>query len=250
MSSYLGLILALVLLFFPAQAKEPPIPRPVGPVNDFANVISPEYEKRLESFLVEVFHRTGVSIIILTMPHISGMDHNEYANLVFNKWGIGRKGEDKGILIFLTIKERKMRIETGYGIEETLPDGLVGEIRDKYMLPYFRKNQFDQGLYEGVKAIAAVLEKKELPLKASEEKEAPQGALPVIFMISMLAITAIIIISMVARTHGQGRYGRYPWGRTYIPIGGGFGGSFGGFGGGFGGFGGGSSGGGGAGGSF
>ena len=64
---------------------------------------------------------------------------NLYANGLYKAWGIGKKGEDKGVLIFFTLKERKIRIETGYGVEGILPDGLVGEILDKYFCRNLRR---------------------------------------------------------------------------------------------------------------
>ena len=67
--------------------------------------------------------------------------------------GIGKKGEDKGVLIFVAVKERKFRIETGYGVEEVLPDGLVGEIRDRYAIPFLRKGDYGRGLLKTVSAI-------------------------------------------------------------------------------------------------
>ena len=69
-------------------------------------------------------------MVVVTMPDVGGAEYNDYANRLYSAWGIGKKGEDKGVLIFVTIKERKMRIETGYGVEGILPDGLAGEVRD------------------------------------------------------------------------------------------------------------------------
>ena len=72
-------------------------------------------------------------------------EYNLYANGLYKAWGIGKKGEDKGVLIFLTVKERKIRIETGYGVEGILPDGLVGEILDKYVVPFLKEGNYGKG---------------------------------------------------------------------------------------------------------
>ena len=110
-------------------------PKRQGLINDFANVISPEHEQRLTQVTDELLRKTDVPVVVVTMSDIGGEDYNEYANRLYAAWGIGKKGEDRGVLVFVTLKERKMRIETGYGIEGLIPDGLAGEIRDQYFTP-------------------------------------------------------------------------------------------------------------------
>ncbi|MFN3534066.1 MAG: TPM domain-containing protein, partial [Desulfatiglandales bacterium] len=152
---------------------------------------------------------------------------------------IGKKGEDKGVLIFLTLKERKMRIETGYGVEGILPDGLVGEIRDRYMIPYFKENRFGEGLIAGVEAISKVLQEGGLP-KKTKKKGLPNG------LLLTGILFGLILLPLIFRSRSLQRRGAFGF-PIYV---GGFGSRGGAFGGGFGGFGGGMSGGGGAGGSF
>jgi uncharacterized protein len=132
------LLLTLIVSAMGFAAEE--FPKPKGLVNDFANVISHLEEQRLLEVTGELLKRTEVPIVVVTMPEIGGEDYNEYANRLYEAWGIGKKGEDKGILLFVTIKERKMRIEIGYGLEGLIPDGLAGQIRDQFMTPYLRQN--------------------------------------------------------------------------------------------------------------
>ncbi|MFH1243211.1 MAG: TPM domain-containing protein [Pseudomonadota bacterium] len=236
---------------------ERPFPRPTGLVNDFANVIPPPYKQRLTALTGELLEKTGVPVVVVTMPDIGGAEYNDYANRLYSSWGIGKKGQDKGVLIFVTIKERKMRIETGYGVEGILPDGLAGEIRDRYMLPYLKENKFGEGLLKGTLAVAQVIAKSEgVRLKGEVSSEEPEkkpsglSFLPIVFI--------LIVFLLISRSRGGswlfflpllfGLGGGSGHGSRYSSRG--FGGSFGGFGGGFGGFGGGMSGGGGAGGGF
>ncbi|NVL89464.1 MAG: TPM domain-containing protein [Desulfobacterales bacterium] len=231
-------------------------PKPRGLVNDFANVIPPHYQEKLLRVTGELLRKTGVPVVVVTMPEIGGEDYNEYANRLYAAWGIGKKGEDRGVLIFVTIKERKMRIETGYGIEGIIPDGLAGEIRDQYIVPYLKQNQFGEGLLNGTLAIAGLIAKDagvslsgEVPVRRPVKKGA--GLSSLLFMLFFLLLLfsmgrrrgglfPLLLLMFMGRGIGYGGgYGR-----------GGFGGSFGSFGGGFGGFGGGFSGGGGAGGGF
>ena len=71
-------------------------PRPVGAVNDFAGVISQRYSQSMESLAREVLIKTGTSVVVVTMKDIGGDDPGDYANRLYEAWGIGKKGEDKG----------------------------------------------------------------------------------------------------------------------------------------------------------
>ncbi len=228
-------------------------PKPIGAVNDFARVIPPEYKNRMESLAREVLEKTGTAIVVATVETIGENELNDYVNSLYKAWGIGKKGEDKGVLIFLTVKERKFRIETGYGVEGILPDGLVGEIRDRYAIPYFRKGDFGQGLSNTVIAVASVVAKAAnvsitggVPVAQPEERKVRQRG-----SVWPLIILVLIVVALLATRQGRAML---PWLLFFAFTGrggGGGGGGFGSFGGGgFGGFGGGESGGGGAGGDF
>ncbi|NVM20935.1 MAG: TPM domain-containing protein [Desulfobacterales bacterium] len=254
------LVLITVLLFTLAcpiaSHATDAFPKPQGLVNDFADVIPVQYEQKLVQVTGELLRNTGVPVAVVTMPDIGGEDYNEYANRLYAAWGIGKKGEDRGVLIFVTIKERKMRIETGYGIEGLIPDGLAGEIRDRYIVPYLKQNRFGEGLLSGTLAIAQIIAKDagvrltgQVPVKRPARRGSGLSALVFIFLFLLVLFSMgrrrgglwplLLLLFMGRRVGYGGGYGR-----------GGFGGSFGGFGGGFGGFGGGLSGGGGAGGGF
>ncbi len=243
----------VALLLMPAVTMaERPFPKPMGLVNDFANVIPPSYEAKIKAITYELLQKTGVPVVVVTMPDIGGAEYNDYVNRLYSAWGIGKKGVDKGVLIFVTIKERKMRIETGYGVEGILPDGLVGEIRDKYMLPFFKKNEFGPGMLNGTVAIASIIAKSEgvtlsgKPAMQRPPRRSSRG----------ISIVPIIVIFLIMMFVSRRRGGSWIFFLPFFFGGGGFGGryssggGFGSFGGGFGGFGGGMSGGGGAGGSF
>ncbi|MBW1850417.1 MAG: TPM domain-containing protein [Deltaproteobacteria bacterium] len=246
----LSLILISLVLFCGCAQAEGAFPKPRGPVNDFADVIDTGYEQKIRVITNELYQKTGIPVVIVTMPDIEGYEYNDYATRLYEKWGIGKKGEDAGVLIFVTIKERKMRIETGYGVEGILPDGLCGEIRDRYMLPYLKENRYGEGLLNGTIAVARVIAKHsgvkltgQTPLKRGTGKRTGLSFLPLIliliFIFSSRRRGGSWLLLPLLLAGGGGRYAS-----------GGFGGSFGGFGGGFGGFGGGMSGGGGAGGGF
>ncbi len=249
----LGFVCAVFLLgAITATRAETPIPKPSGLVNDFAGILSPPYRENLVRLTDELFQKTGIPVVVVTIPDLGGAEYNEYANRIFNEWGIGKKGEDKGVLIFVAVKERKMRIETGYGVEGILPDGLVGEIRDRYMIPYLKKNDFNEGLLNGTRAIAQILaDDAGVTLNGeTAPRPAKKGNTTPLFLPFIFFILFFFFLALRKRRGTGLAWGPFLLGGGRSPQSGGFGSSFGGFGGGFGGFGGGMSGGGGAGGSF
>jgi len=109
-----GLVFLLTLLVVTAvQAAERPFPKPKGPVNDFANVIPSAYEQKMTGITTELYRKTGTAVVIVTMPDIGGAEYNDYATRLYSAWGIGKKGEDKGVLIFVTVKEHRDRVWRG-----------------------------------------------------------------------------------------------------------------------------------------
>lgn len=258
------LILVLLLLglflgfsFSPALALEFPPSR--GAVNDFANIIPESDRRAMENLAREVLAKTGASLVVATFRTMDGRDIESFATDLFQAWGIGKKGEDRGLLMMVALKERRFRIETGYGLEGILPDGMLGRIRDAYFLPYFKSGKFGPGFANGMAAIAAVIAKDagvELtgviqPRSAKRSGKAGLGGAG-FFLIMIIWF----VMSMVARSRYRGRRGGGSlWLLPFLLMGGGSGrsgggGGFGGFGGGFGGFGGGMSGGGGVSGGF
>ena len=153
-----ALIALFALLFFahPAPGLEA-LPKPEGRVNDYARVISPEYRQKLQALIAEIEAKTSVEIAVVTMESIAPHDEISYARLLFDNWKIGKKGKDNGILVLLAVKERRWRIEAGYGVEGILPDGKCGEIGRGYMVPLFKQGKYAEGLYGGTAAIADII---------------------------------------------------------------------------------------------
>lgn len=211
---------------------------PFGAVNDFASVIPHEYKIKMEELSREVLKKTGTAIVVATFETIGENDINEFSNKLYELWGIGKKGEDKGILIVLAIKERKIRVETGYGIEGILPDGLVGNILDNYAISHLKRGDYGLALYSCMLAFAKVLEKEKEIQHQKKRASKNKGTI----FVFLLPLVIFLILSLLQNRMIRRRL------RGPIFFGGWMGGpyGFGPFGGGFGGFGGGLSGGGGA----
>jgi uncharacterized protein len=244
-----------------AQAQSPAPPGLTGPVNDFANVIAPAQEQELERRILALQKASGDVVVVATVPSIEPYsDITEYAVRMFENGGrgIGQKGKDNGALIVVAMKERKVRIEVGYDLEEFITDAFAGETIREVMTPQFQNNAYGAGLVAGTtRIINRVASRRGVELtdvpRERQPIQAPRG-----FGSWKLILLAWIIIMILSnrRRRRRGRWGRGPWSGWNSgvgPFGGGFGGGFGGFGGGgggggggFGGFGGGRSGGGGA----
>jgi uncharacterized protein len=229
------LFLTLIFIGVAVFARAEKVPQPIGWVNDFAQVLDAGTKDKLNTLITELEEKTTTEIAVVTIASIAPYDEKEYARMLFDQWQPGKKVKDNGVLILLAVKERRWRIETGYGVEGILPDGLCGDIGRTYMVPYFKSGDYSNGLYQGTNAIAAVIAKNAHVnltglIDSGEPQEKSSEASPLVFVF-MIVIGAFIIIA-----------GYYGGGYS-----GGFGGSSGG---GFGGFGGGGGGGGGAGGGF
>ena len=221
-------------------------PQPRGAVSDFAEIIPASDESRISSLCAQVEEKTMAEIAIVTMPDIGGESEEIYATELFKAWGIGKKEKDNGILLFLTLAERRFRIETGYGLEGILPDGLLGQIADQKIIPFLRQGQYGQGFYSGTVAIAEIIA-ADAGIQLALEGPAPTP--PSVDGTSRAFRIPVFLIILIIFMIFGGRLGLLP----LLLLGGmprgrgSFGGGFqgGGFSGGFGGFGGGMSGGGG-----
>lgn len=150
------LFLLLWVLVLPIQAQVQ-YPEPQGWVNDFANVLAPQTKEQLNNLIADVEKQTTAEIAVVTVESTAPLTPKQYATELLNRWKVGKKGKDNGVLILLAVKDRRIEIETGYGVEGILPDGKVGEIIRTYMVPYFKNNRWGEGLIAGTQQIARVI---------------------------------------------------------------------------------------------
>ncbi len=150
--------LALALLFATFGALAADVPYLSGRVVDDAEILSPAARADLAAKLKAHEDKTTNQVVVLTVPTIGSESIEEYANQVFTQWKLGQKGKDNGVLVVVAPKDRKMRIEVGYGLEGTLTDAMAARIIRNEMTPKFKNQDYDGGIGSGVSAIVALLE--------------------------------------------------------------------------------------------
>lgn len=239
-----------------AQFDIPKKPSFQTSVYDYANILGADKAK-LEEKLIRYSDSTSTQIVVVTVPTINGEDIGLLAPKWGHAWGVGQEKEDNGVFILLAVKERKIWIAPGYGVEDRLTAGINGELIRNIIIPEFKAGNYYQGLDKGADAIFDVLKGKyKGTRKGSNGGESNSGGL-VVFIIIFIVILFILSKNKNNRNGGN-RGGGLDLSDIIILSslgrgGGGFGGSSGGGfgGGGFGGgFGGGGFSGGGAGGSW
>ncbi len=242
----------IILLFMGISLYGQKLPKPRGYVNDFAGVIDAGSKNQMEIIIQSLKQKTGAEIAVVSVDTIAPYGTiEEYSIDLATEWGIGKEGEDTGVLILLAMAEGRIKLEVGYGLEGIIPDGLAGEIRDKSILPSLSAGNYGAGLLKGVQAVTGIIAKEyDVDIDSSyvsESRKYTQRGIPglsrliYIFLILFLLGGRFLLWPLLF-VGGISRRGFY---------GGGFGAggsSFGG--GGFSGFGGGGFGGGGASGSF
>ncbi len=240
-------------------AEIPNKPVPAKLVNDFAGVLNSSEKNQLENTLVQFARETSTQIVIVTVKDLEGYDRADYAQRLGEKWGVGQKGKDNGLVILLKPKEGNSKgqiyISSGYGLEGVLPDAVLNStVIDYEMMPHFKENNYYQGLAAGIKVIMDI-SRDEYTAEQYQEYYAKQndGVVPGIIFFILIFILVMGLRGRRNRVYSPGK--SLPF---WIAMGMMSGrsshhGSFGNFSsgsGGFGGFGGGSFGGGGAGGSW
>lgn len=259
------------------SCAEMQFPAYTGFVNDLAKVIDAQNTEKLNILANKLKENTGAELAVVTIKSTYPLDPKSYATQLFEKWGIGKKEKDNGLLVLFVKKERRVEVEVGYGLEGIITDGFVGEVLDKYAVPQFKEQDYGRGLY-----LASLAFYDRITKDYSSRPQSKLEQINLNIYSILLAVSVIIVVFLLALMGGTifgaavsgiigGVIGYFVAGVGGVVIGffmglilstggyyggfggwggGGFGGGGFGEGGGFGGFGGGRSGGGGAGRSF
>lgn len=246
------LFLGLNLLIFAQNI--PAKPSILYPVYDQANLLNATEEEMLNQKLIKFADSTSTEIEVIIIPTTGGEDVNYLATMYGEKWGIGEKTQDNGIVFLIAVDDRTMSIQQGRGVEQYLTASVAGQILDYIVTPNFKQGLYYDGINRGTTAIMETVQGKFKPIVQPDSGE---GGLNILQLL-IIAFVIMIILSFLFRNRGGGggnydddddvilsRRGRRTYPGGFFPFPGSFGGGGGGFGGGsgggFGGFGGGGS---------
>ncbi|MBO6200812.1 MAG: TPM domain-containing protein, partial [Chryseobacterium sp.] len=235
-------------LFIKAQLV-PEKPAVLYPVYDKANLLSASEKDALNQKLIKFSDSTSTEIEVIILPTTNGEDVNYLATMYGEKWGIGQKGVDNGVVFLIATEDHTMSIQQGRAVEQYLTASVAGQILDYLVTPSFKKGEWYNGIDQGTSAIMEAVQGKFKPIVKKQNKD---GGISIGSLV-LIVIVIIILLSIINKNNGGNnddddytlsRKGSRRYGGGFFPFPGSFGGGgFGGgsSGGGFGGFGGGGS---------
>lgn len=248
-------LLSIIIFFLVTVTFSHAISIPEKPDNyvvDLAGIIDNNTETKLNRYLGELEDKTTAQLAVLTIKSLEGESIEDFSiTVAHDKWKLGQKEKDNGVLLLISVKDRKYRIEVGYGLEGVLPDSLVGSIGRDYLVPFFKKGDYAKGIYAATLAIVneiasesgtqiTGMPKLKRSVQSVQRGEAPgfiKKIVSLLFFIIILFLfiknpRLLLVLFLFSSMGGRSS----SWGG-----GGGFGGGSGGFSGGGGGFGGGGA---------
>jgi uncharacterized protein len=175
-------------------------------VTDMPGALRAETVARLNSTIGDLERANGTEMAVVVITSLDGLSVEEATVALFELWGIGKKNKDNGLLLLWSTGDRRVRVEVGYGLEGTLPDGKVGAILDTYVIPKFKAGDFDQGLIDGVDALGRVVRAEPVALMSpqSESYEPSSWGIG-----TVLAGVASAVATAIGSITGFRRWRRY-----------------------------------------
>jgi uncharacterized protein len=183
-------------------------------VNDFSGLLNPGNLQKLESKLQSFYYETSTQIYVVILDDLGGYDISDFAFQLGEKWGVGTKGKDNGIVILLNPSADRMHgaafVATGYGLEQAVPDAIANRLVDLEMVPFFREQKY----YEGLEAATNTIIELTRGEYTAEKYLASRGKTPPFLEFLIPLIILIIIISVA----GARKSRSYSVGRNNIPF--------------------------------
>lgn len=177
--------------------------KPSGFLNDYAGILTATQRNEIENYLRKIEKETTNEIAVVILKSLNGRNLEEYANEIFNEWKIGKKGKDNGVLILISMAERKIRIEVGYGLEPYLTDATCGRIIRRVMAPEFRKGNFYKGIKKSIEVIDKITRGEKVAYVGKENPPPPPSFLIfwfgilLFFAFGILGILGVVIQTLV-----------------------------------------------------
>ncbi len=174
-------------------------------MTDTAALLAPAEAQRLEARLAERERATGAQMVIAIFQSLEGENLEDFGIRLAERWRVGQKSLDNGVILIVFAKDRKLRFEVGYGLEPVIPDAEAGRIIREVIGPRFRERRYAQGLEDAVTAVFARVESRGAPPPPARRDG---GGLPVVGIVILGAIIAFIVLA-----RARGRQGAYTSGR-------------------------------------
>ncbi|OGX23738.1 MAG: hypothetical protein A2787_00655 [Omnitrophica WOR_2 bacterium RIFCSPHIGHO2_01_FULL_48_9] len=213
--------------------------QPAGYVNDYAGLIDPSDRTVITDSLRELEEKTTAQVAVVTVKTTQPETIQQFSVRLFDRWKIGQKGKDNGVLVAVAVEDREAWITTGYGLEGALPDVICSKIVRDIMIPDFRNGRYSDGIRKGLGAVIGLIAKEYNVTVTGQqdysfEKTDDQELLYVyiVFFIILLFLIFFNKSNGLFWYGSSGGYGGKGYGGGWSSGGGGFGGGFGGFGGG------------------
>lgn len=200
--SYISLLLCLLIGNIVNAQEFPERPNPPRLVNDMAGIFSPDQSQMLERKLNDYNDSTSTQIAVVTMQSTGDYEIKDYAQRLAQQWGIGQKGKNNGIMLLVAVEDRKVTIQTGYGMEGTVTDAGTKRIIEEIIKPYFKEKRYFEGIDEGTNAII-LLAKGEFKADPKSKKK----GLPKQLILLFLIVIVIMIINAFKNKGGKGGNG-------------------------------------------
>ncbi len=202
-------VLVLAAFVAPAAALGAEVPpSPAGRVTDLAGLLSPDQRRALEERLAAFERETTHQVAVLTIPSLEGEPLEPFSHRVATTWKLGRAGVDNGVLLLIAARDRKVRIEVGYGLEPSLPDGLAGAIIRESIAPRFRQSDFAGGINAALDRIFAATRGADLSAVAVRRAMEARRSFG-----SRLALYALVAFGLFGLAHfaAQRFMGKWFW---------------------------------------
>lgn len=159
-------------------------------VSDPTSILAPAATDTINAILGRLEKSTGIETAVVMLPSIGENDIFDFSTSLFRKWGIGKKKSDNGLLILFVMDQHKVRFSTGYGIEGTMTDAMSKRIQMQYMVPAFKRSDWNKGMVDGVRAAAKVLDGSMEPEAADSDTDTSD------LLFSIGIIIGVILLAM------------------------------------------------------
>lgn len=170
-------------------------------VSDPTSILSPAATDTINAILGRLEKSTGIETAVVMLPSIGENDIFDFSTSLFRKWGIGKKKSDNGLLILFVMDQHKVRFSTGYGIEGTMTDAMSKRIQMQYMVPAFKRSDWNKGMVDGVRATAKVLDGSMEPEAADSDTDDILFSIGIIVGIVLLVMFVSSIMQRCPKCH-------------------------------------------------